>query len=76
MAVFADKAELDPDQPNSYVFHLIPDGFFRVKKSESELVLHNLNYEEISEILQNNKPLPELRPEDTSYSFKGARFEP
>ena len=76
MAVFVDKAELDPDQPSSYVFHLIPDWFFKVKKTESELVLQKLNYEEISDILQNKKPLPESRPEDTSYSFKGARFEP
>jgi len=76
MAVFTNKAELDPDQPDSYVFHLIPDWFFRVKKTESELMLQKLNYKEISEILQNNKPLLESRLEDTSYSFKGVRFEP
>jgi len=75
MAVFTDKAELDPDQSNAYEFHLIPDWFFRVKKIESELVLQKINYKEVSDVLQNNKPLPELRPEDASYSFKGARIE-
>jgi hypothetical protein len=76
MTVFTDKAELDPEQPNSYVFHLIPDWFFGVEKTESELMLQQLDYKEVSEVLQQNKPLPELQSEDASYSFKGTRFEP
>jgi hypothetical protein len=75
MAVFADKAELDPNEPYAYALHLIPDWVFRVKKTESELVLQQLDYKEASDALKNNKPLPELQPEDASYSFKGTRIE-
>lgn len=76
LAVFADKAELDPNEPSAYALHLIPDWFFRVKKTESELVLQQLDYKEASDILKNNKSLPELQSEDASYSFKGTRVEP
>ena len=76
LAVFADKAELDPNQPYAYALHLIPDWFFRVKKTESELVLQQLDYKEASNALKNDKPLTELHPEDASYSFKGTRIEP
>ena len=76
LAVFADKAELDPNEPYSYALHLIPDWFFRVKKTESELVLQQLDYKEASDVLKKNKPLPELQPKDASYSFKGTRIEP
>jgi hypothetical protein len=76
MAVFADKAELDPNQPNAYTFHLIPDWILRVKKTESELVLQQLGHKEVLEAIQRNNPLPELQPEDASYSFKGKRIEP
>lgn len=76
LAVFTDKAELDPDQPNAYEFHLIPDWFFRVKKTESELKIQQIDYKQVSDAFQNNKPLPQLLPEDASYSFKGTRIEP
>jgi hypothetical protein len=76
MAVFTDKAELEPDKPNAYAFHLIPDCFFRVEMTKSELILQKMNYKEVSQILRNNTPLPKLQSTDASYSFKGTRIEP
>ena len=75
MAVFADKAELDPNQPYAYALHLIPDWFFRVEKTKSELILQEIDYKEAFQILQNNTPTAETHT-DTSYSFKGTRIEP
>lgn len=76
MAVFADKAQLDPNQPNAYEFHLIPDWFFRVEKTESELKLQKLDYKEASQILRNNTSSPNPQPVDANYLFKGTRIEP
>lgn len=75
MAVFADKAELDPNQPYAYALHLIPDWFFRVEKTKSELILQKIDYKEAFQILQNNTSAAETHT-DTSYSFKGTRIEP
>jgi hypothetical protein len=75
MAVFADKAELDPNQPYAYALHLIPDWFFRVEKTKPELILQQIDYKEAFQILQNNTP--SAKPQtDSSYSFKGTRIEP
>jgi hypothetical protein len=76
MAVFADKAELDPGQPYAYAFHLIPDWFFRIEKTESELILQEIDYKEAFQILQNNNTSSAKPQTDTSYSFKGTRIEP
>jgi hypothetical protein len=75
MAVFADKAELDPNQPYAYALHLIPDWFFRVEKTKSELTLQKIDYNEAFQILQNNTSAAETHT-GTSYSFKGTRIEP
>jgi len=76
MAVFTDKAELEPDKPYAYAFHLIPDCFFRVEKTKSELILQKMNYEEVSQTLRNNTSSPKLQSTDASYIFKGTRIEP
>jgi len=76
MAVFADKAELDPDKSSAYSFHLIPDWFFRIEKTESELILQKTDYEQISQILRNNILSSKLQPMDNSWCFKGIRIEP
>jgi len=76
MAVFADKAELDPDKSSGYPFHLIPDWFFRIEIAESELILQKTDYEKVSQILRNNTPSSKLQPIDDAYSFKGTRIEP
>lgn len=76
MAVFSDKAELEPDKPNAYAFHLIPDRFFRVEKTQSELRLLEMDYKEASQILRNNTSSTKPQPADASYSFKGTRIEP
>jgi hypothetical protein len=76
MAVFFDKAELDPDKPYAYSFHLIPDLFFRVQKTESELILHEMDYKEASQILRDNISPAKPQQSDDSYLFKGTRIEP
>lgn len=75
MAAFFEKAELDPDQPNYYAFHLIPDWFFRVKKTESELTLQKINYEEASKILRNNTSPAQHQLVDVDVVFRGVRIE-
>lgn len=76
MAVFTDKEELDPDKPYAYSFHLIPDLFFRVEKTESELILQAMDYKEASQILRNNTSPTKPEQSDDSYLFKGTRVEP
>lgn len=75
-AVFADKAELDPNQRYAYALHLIPDWFFRIEKTESELILQEIDYKEAFQILQNNNTSSAKPQTDNSYSFKGTRIEP
>jgi hypothetical protein len=75
IAVFADKAELDPNQPYAYALHLIPDWFFRIEKTESELILQEIDYKEAFQILHNNTSSAKPRT-DNSFSFKGTRIEP
>lgn len=76
MALFTDKGELDPGQIEAYAFHLIPDRFFRIEKTESELKFQQISYKEASQILRNNTSSVKLEPVDSSYLFKGTRIEP
>ena len=76
MSVFADKAEIDPNQKYSYEFHLIPDWFFRVEKTESGLILQKMDYEKVAEIFRKDSPASEYHPSDTEIVFKGTRIEP
>jgi len=76
MAAFFDKAELDPDQPHSYLFHLIPDWFFRVDKMESELTLQKIDREKVAQILQNDTSSKQYQPVDADFVFRGTRIEP
>jgi hypothetical protein len=76
MAAFFEKAELDPDQPNYYAFHLIPDWFFRVEQTKSEITLQKINYEEASQILRNNASPAQHQQADSNIVFKGTRIEP
>jgi hypothetical protein len=75
MAAFFEKAMLDPDQPNYYAFHLIPDWFFKVEKTESELTLQKINYEEASQILRNNTYPTQPQFADVNIVFRGVRIE-
>ena len=76
MAAFFDKAELDPDQPNYYAFHLIPDWFFKVNKTESELILQKIDREKITQVLQHNTSSEQYQPADADIVFRGTRIEP
>jgi len=76
MAVFTDRAELDPAKPYAYSFHLTPDWFFRVEQTESELMLQKMDYEEVRQILANGTSSQKAQPTENSYAFKGARIEP
>jgi hypothetical protein len=75
MAAFFEKAELDPDQPNYYAFHLIPDWFFRVEQTKSEITLQKINYEEASQILRNNTSPAQHQMADVDVVFRGVRIE-
>lgn len=76
MAAFFEKTELDPDQPNSYVFHLVPDWFLKVNKSESELTLQKIDREKITQVLQNDTSSEQYQPADADIVFRGTRIEP
>ena len=76
MAAFFEKAELDPDQPNYYAFHLIPDWFFKVNKTESELILQKIDREKITQVLQHNTSSEQYQPADADIVFRGTRIEP
>jgi hypothetical protein len=76
MVAFFDKAELDPDQPNSYAFHLIPDLFFKVDKTESELTLQQINQAKVAQILQNNTSSAQYQTADADFVFRGTHIEP
>ncbi len=76
LAVFTDKADLDPDQPNAYPFHLIPDWFFKAEQTKSELILQKINYKDAAQILRNNVSPTQYQSEDADFVFRGTRVEP
>lgn len=73
MAIFTDKAELDPNDTHAYAFHLIPDAIFKVDRIEPDLILQHLEYEEVLEILGNDPSSQEAAEPD--YFFEGIRTE-
>ena len=75
LAVFTDKADLDSDQSGAYPFHLIPDWFFRIEQTKSELTLQKINYEEAYQILRKNASPAQYQPEDADFVFRGTRIE-
>ena len=76
LAVFPNKADLDSDKSTIYPFHLIPDWFFRVEQTKSELRLQGINYEKLYQILRNNVSPAQLQSEDADFVFRGTRVEP
>jgi len=76
LAVFADKSDLDSDKSEAYPFHLIPDWFFKVEQTKSELTLQEINYEEASQILRNNASPAQHQQADSNIVFRGTRIEP
>ena len=75
MAVFADVDELEPAESSAYAFHLMPDWFWRVERTDTELKLEQMDYEEVSKMLRKeNSPLAAQR-KNASYRFKGTRIE-
>jgi hypothetical protein len=75
MAVFTNKADLDSDKSSAYPFHLIPDWFFRVEQTKSELRLQGINYWDAYQILRNNASPTQYQSEDADFVFSGTRIE-
>ncbi len=73
MAIFTDKAELDPNDPYAYAFHLIPDALFKIEQIEPELILQHVEHEEVLEIFGNDPSSQEQKAVDPGYFFEGIR---
>ena len=73
MAIFTDKAELDPNDPYAYAFHLIPDALFKIEQIEPELILQHVEHEEVLEIFGNDPSSQEQKAVDPCYFFEGIR---
>lgn len=71
MAVFADETELRPSER----FHLIPDWFWRVERTGTELKLEEVEYEEVSRMMGNKNLPPKSQKKEASCRFKGTRIE-
>lgn len=75
MAIFTDEAELDPNDPHAYAFHLIPDALFKIEQVEPDLILRHVDHEEVLEILGNDPSSQEQKAVDPCYFFEGIRTE-
>jgi hypothetical protein len=75
MAVFLDKSELDPNDPYAYAFHLVPDRFFRVERTEPDLILQLVDHEEVLELLQDDSASREQNATNACYFFEGIRTQ-
>ena len=74
LGMFRDKSLLQ--QKDSQGLHVVPGAFLKVDQMEPELLLQELDYEEISEMLKNGPALLKGQPVDTGYVFEGVRVEP
>jgi len=75
LAVFLDKSPLDRGDPNAYPFHLVPDVFLKVERTEPELILQHLDYQEVLELLQNDSASQKQNATNPEYFFEGIRTE-
>jgi len=75
MAIFTDKAELDPNDSHAYAFHLIPDALFKIEQVEPDLILQHVEHEEVLEIFGNDPSSQEQKAVDPCYVFEGIRTE-
>jgi len=74
MAVFFNKSGLDPN--DFYTFHLIPDVFLKIEQTEPKLVLRQMDYPEVYELLKVNPTSPQQKAVKTHYFFEGVRLGP
>lgn len=76
MAMFSDKAELDPNEPYAYALHLIPDSFLEIEQAEPKLTLYEIEYGQLSQMLQDGSSYEKQRAVDATACFEGVRIEP
>lgn len=74
LAVFFDKSELDPNDYSA--FHLIPDRFLQIDQIKPKLLLRELDYEEVSEMLKQDAESLKQEAVNADYIFEGVRIEP
>jgi hypothetical protein len=72
MALFSDKAELDPNEPYAYAFHLMPDGFLEIEQAEPKLTLREMDYNELSQMLRDRSYSEKQKTGDSC--FEGFRI--
>lgn len=71
LGMFRDKSLLQ--QKDSQGFHVVPDVFWKVEQIEPNLLLQELGYEEVSEMLKRGPSLKQGAAE-TNYVFDGVRL--
>lgn len=74
LCMFLDKSLLE--QKDSQGWHVVPDVFLKVEQIEPKLLLRELDYEEVSEMLKNSSALAGEHFVGTDDVFEGVRVEP
>ena len=74
LGMFLDKSLLQ--QKDSQGFHVVPDVFLKVDQIEPQLLLREMDYKEISEILKDGQAPLKQETTKPHYFFAGVRIEP
>lgn len=72
LGMFLDKSLLQ--QKDSQGLHIVPDMFLKVDQIEPKLLLRELDYEEISEMLKRCPASLKQEAAETDYVFEGVRL--
>ena len=72
LGMFRDKSLLH--QKDAQGFHVVPDVFWKVEQIEPKLLLQELGYEEVSEMLKRGSASLKQEAAKVNYVFEGVRL--
>jgi hypothetical protein len=73
LGIFFNKSWFEDKDSNG--LHLIPDLFMKVDQIEPKLLLREIRYEEIVELLKDGPEPPEQESQKADYAFEGFRVQ-
>ena len=73
LGIFFNKSWLEDKGSNGS--HLIPDLFMKVDQIEPKLLLREIKYQELVELLKNGPEPPEQESQKVDYAFEGFRVQ-
>jgi hypothetical protein len=73
LGIFFNKSWFEDKDSNG--LHLIPDLFMKVEQIEPKLLLREIKYEEIVELLKDGPEPPKQESQKADYAFEGVRVQ-